>query len=156
VTPIIYKITDTGSIVLKSEYKALEELYQKSEQKFEVEKKKRIELQNENEEISSKLVAALKTESSDDGVRDPLRVDLDLEENYQALLDRYPEDEIKDIFRTIDTESSISISDSIIDFLLSINAIEIYQRSLDRRKASFSLTSKGKELRRKFTLKKHN
>lgn len=153
VTPLVYKMTDKNSVVLKSTHEILYKEKELLEQRLEEERNRRIQVQNELERLEKRL---LDRNEKNLKVDDKSNVDVyskfDIE-MFNLIEKSYSVNEIREIINEISSGKSVLSNSDGVKFLLKYDFVSIIERSINYNKARYQLTDSGKEFKKSFFIK---
>ena len=145
VTPIVYKLTDKSSIVLKKDYDNLISDRERVEKKFEMERESRLKLQDEYERLEVRLGQALQTKSNKSNSETTLKKGSKDENLMRLINDRQRLDSFKKMVDVVLNKRPVQDSD-MTDLMLRLNLVEKGNAGFND-DFSYTLTEDGKRLR---------
>ena len=156
VTPIVYQFTDKGTVVLKTEYKKLEEEKEKLEKRLEKERDSRLKVQAERDSLESRIIESINKENQPKNEESILEDDSKsiavaekviskIDSIYSMVESRKMLDLFKQVIDAIEAGRSLVDNEEYVKYFLRLGLIK-KKAAYSGGRSTYTFTDKGREL----------
>jgi hypothetical protein len=156
VTPIVYRLTDRGSIVLKTDHKKLKDEKERLEQKLEKERETRLKVQAERDNLEARIIEIIakgtsmenkeiKEEPKDEVLNNEKAGNKMIESIYSMVASRDMIESFKQTIDSIESRRSLSDNSEFVKYFLRLGLIK-KESAYAGGYSTYKFTEKGKEL----------
>jgi len=149
VIPYLAKITDKSSIVLKTEYKALEEVVKQLEIRLEEERLAKVTAQTERDKADEKLYKHLNPQTETLSIESENELDSTFKRIGTKFDDETQIESLNNILNSIQTKRSIAKGNAVVSILAREGLVQVGSIDINRPEmAYFEFTDEGRKFLR--------